>query len=188
MLVVILVDGRGSIYVNSIEFDFLGGGQPTGGVIALITPVGAVRQVAGDLAFPNGMVAPGPTCRPRWHHYGRRRGDLVLVGRHGQGLRTDPRGRRDHEPHRAGSGLLRVHAGRPRPPHVVHAGERAACARSRSTFRVSGGRDGAVRRVEARQVGQRLPVTASRSGSDGRIETPAAAMPCRTSVDAVVVR
>jgi sugar lactone lactonase YvrE len=52
----IVVDGRGNIYVNSIEFDFLGGGQPTGGVIALITPDGNVRKVAGDLAFPNGMV------------------------------------------------------------------------------------------------------------------------------------
>jgi sugar lactone lactonase YvrE len=52
----IVVDGRGNIYVNSIEFDFLGGGEPTGGVIALITPDGGVRQVAGDLAFPNGMV------------------------------------------------------------------------------------------------------------------------------------
>jgi sugar lactone lactonase YvrE len=52
----IVVDGRGNIYVNSIEFDFLGGGEPTGGVIALITPDGAVRRVAGDLAFPNGMV------------------------------------------------------------------------------------------------------------------------------------
>src|SRR3954454_779705 len=52
----IVVDGRGNIYVNSIEFDFLGGGAPTGGLIALITPDGTVRQVAGDLAFPNGMV------------------------------------------------------------------------------------------------------------------------------------
>jgi len=52
----IVVDGRGNIYVNSIEFDFLGGGEPTGGVIALITPDGDIRRVAGDLAFPNGMV------------------------------------------------------------------------------------------------------------------------------------
>jgi sugar lactone lactonase YvrE len=52
----IVVDGRGNIYVNSIEFDFLGGGEPTGGVIALISPDGSVRKVAGDLAFPNGMV------------------------------------------------------------------------------------------------------------------------------------
>jgi sugar lactone lactonase YvrE len=52
----IVVDGRSNIYVNSIEFDFLGGGEPTGGVIALIRPDGSVRRVAGDLAFPNGMV------------------------------------------------------------------------------------------------------------------------------------
>ena len=53
----ILVDGRGNIYVNSINFDFLGGGgEPTQGLIALVTPDGAVRQVAGDLHFPNGMV------------------------------------------------------------------------------------------------------------------------------------
>ena len=52
----IVVDRRGNIYVNSIEFDFLGGGEPTGGAVALITPDGAVRRVAGDLAFPNGMV------------------------------------------------------------------------------------------------------------------------------------
>jgi sugar lactone lactonase YvrE len=52
----VVVDGRGNIYVNSIEFDFLGGGEPTGGNIALITPDGSVRQAAGDLAFPNGMA------------------------------------------------------------------------------------------------------------------------------------
>jgi sugar lactone lactonase YvrE len=52
----IVVDGGANIYINSIEFDFLGGGEPTGGVIALITPDGTVHQVAGDLAFPNGMV------------------------------------------------------------------------------------------------------------------------------------
>lgn len=52
----IVVDGRGRIYVNSVEFDFAGGGEPTGGVIALVTPDGSVRPVAGDLAFPNGMA------------------------------------------------------------------------------------------------------------------------------------
>jgi len=52
----IVVDGRGNVFVNSIEFDFLGGGEPTGGLIALIAPDGSVRQVAGGLAFPNGMV------------------------------------------------------------------------------------------------------------------------------------
>jgi sugar lactone lactonase YvrE len=51
----IVVDGRGNIYVNGrCEFD-VSGGSPQG-VIALVTPDGSVRQVAGGIAFPNGMV------------------------------------------------------------------------------------------------------------------------------------
>src|SRR6266700_134744 len=52
----IVVDGRGNIYLNSIRFGFLAGQPPTSGIIALVTPDGTARQVAGDLAFPNGMV------------------------------------------------------------------------------------------------------------------------------------
>jgi sugar lactone lactonase YvrE len=52
----IVVDGRGNIYLNGIGFDFLGGKSPTPGIIALVTPDGSARAVAGDLAFPNGMV------------------------------------------------------------------------------------------------------------------------------------
>ena len=52
----IVVDGRGNIYVNSIEFDFLAGDEPRPGIIALIAPDGSARQVADGLAFPNGMV------------------------------------------------------------------------------------------------------------------------------------
>ena len=52
----IVVDGRSNIYVNGFGFDFLGGEQPSPGIIALVTPDGSARQVAGDLAFPNGMV------------------------------------------------------------------------------------------------------------------------------------
>ncbi len=52
----IVVDGRGNIYLNSINFGFLEGSQPKSGIIALVTPNGTARQVAGDLAFPNGMV------------------------------------------------------------------------------------------------------------------------------------
>jgi sugar lactone lactonase YvrE len=57
----ITVDGRGNVYVNSINFDFadfeavLTSGQAPG-KIALITPQGEVREVASDIAFPNGMV------------------------------------------------------------------------------------------------------------------------------------
>jgi sugar lactone lactonase YvrE len=55
------VDGRGNVYVNTINFDFadfgavLASGQALG-KIALITPDGAVRKVASEIAFPNGMV------------------------------------------------------------------------------------------------------------------------------------
>ena len=52
----IVVDGRGNVYVTSIAFEFLAGQAPNGGMIALVTPDGRCRQVAGDLEFPNGMV------------------------------------------------------------------------------------------------------------------------------------
>jgi sugar lactone lactonase YvrE len=57
----ITVDGRGNVYLNSINFDFadftsvLSSGEAPG-KIALVTPDGEVRQVAGEIAFPNGMV------------------------------------------------------------------------------------------------------------------------------------
>jgi sugar lactone lactonase YvrE len=57
----ITVDGRGNVYVDSLNFDFANfnevmaqGGAP--GKIALITPDGTAREVADGLAFPNGMV------------------------------------------------------------------------------------------------------------------------------------
>jgi sugar lactone lactonase YvrE len=57
----ITVDGRGDIYVNTINFDFAdfndivaSGKAP--GKIAVVTPDGEAREVADDLAFPNGMV------------------------------------------------------------------------------------------------------------------------------------
>ncbi len=51
----VVVDGRGNIYINNIGFDFPGG-DVAPGLIALVTPDGAVRQVADGVAFPNGMV------------------------------------------------------------------------------------------------------------------------------------
>ena len=57
----ITVDGRGNVYINTINFDFAefntvltSGSAP--GKIALVTPDGAAREVANELAFPNGMV------------------------------------------------------------------------------------------------------------------------------------
>jgi sugar lactone lactonase YvrE len=55
----IAVDARGNAYVNSIGFDFPGG-EFRPGVVALVTPDGTATRVAGDVAFPNGMlVTPG---------------------------------------------------------------------------------------------------------------------------------
>ena len=50
-----VVDGRGTSYVGNIGFDFPGG-EFAPGILALVTPDGAARQVADGLAFPNGMV------------------------------------------------------------------------------------------------------------------------------------
>lgn len=52
----LVVDGRGNVYVTTIAFGFLAGRPPEAGMIALVTPDGTARRVAGDLAFPNGMV------------------------------------------------------------------------------------------------------------------------------------
>jgi sugar lactone lactonase YvrE len=57
----ITVDGRGNVYVNTINFDFaefnevLTSGKAPG-KIALVTRDGKAREVANELAFPNGMV------------------------------------------------------------------------------------------------------------------------------------
>jgi sugar lactone lactonase YvrE len=51
----VVVDDRGNAYVNSIGFDFPGGDFAPG-IVVLVTPEGSVAQVAGDLAFPNGMA------------------------------------------------------------------------------------------------------------------------------------
>jgi sugar lactone lactonase YvrE len=51
----IVVDGRGNVYVNGgVDFDPGQGVAP--GFIALVTPDGAVRRVADEIAFPNGMA------------------------------------------------------------------------------------------------------------------------------------
>ena len=51
----IVVDGRGNAYVNNTGFDFPSGTFATGSIVC-VTPDGAARQVADDVAFPNGMV------------------------------------------------------------------------------------------------------------------------------------
>ncbi|MBO3748852.1 SMP-30/gluconolactonase/LRE family protein [Streptosporangiaceae bacterium NEAU-GS5] len=54
-----VVDGRGNAYIGNIGFDFPYG-EPTTGIIALVTPDGRVRQVADGISFANGVaVTPG---------------------------------------------------------------------------------------------------------------------------------
>jgi sugar lactone lactonase YvrE len=55
----IVVDGRGNAYVNSVGFDMAAGEDPRPGHVVLATADGAVRRVAEDLAFPNGMAVTG---------------------------------------------------------------------------------------------------------------------------------
>ncbi|GAA5001304.1 SMP-30/gluconolactonase/LRE family protein [Actinopolymorpha pittospori] len=51
----IVVDDHGNAYVNCIGFDFPGGDFAPG-LVVCVTPEGDVRQVADELAFPNGMA------------------------------------------------------------------------------------------------------------------------------------
>jgi sugar lactone lactonase YvrE len=51
----IVVDGRGNAYVGNTGFDFPGG-EFAPGILALVTPDGAARQVADGVAFPNGVA------------------------------------------------------------------------------------------------------------------------------------
>ncbi|HEY6412537.1 MAG TPA: SMP-30/gluconolactonase/LRE family protein [Edaphobacter sp.] len=52
----IVVDRRGNAYINGGGFDLMAGAKFAPGVIALVTPNGAARQVADGIAFPNGML------------------------------------------------------------------------------------------------------------------------------------
>jgi sugar lactone lactonase YvrE len=52
----IVVDAGGNAYVNGADFAFVAGAPPKPGYIKLVTPDGRLRQVAGDIQFPNGMV------------------------------------------------------------------------------------------------------------------------------------
>jgi sugar lactone lactonase YvrE len=54
----IVVDARGNAYVNGADFEGFSaaGTVPKPGYIKLLGPDGQLRQVAGDIQFPNGMV------------------------------------------------------------------------------------------------------------------------------------
>lgn len=52
----IVADGRGNVYVNAIGFDMMSEEEFKPGFVALVTADASVRQVADDIAFPNGMA------------------------------------------------------------------------------------------------------------------------------------
>ena len=52
----IVADGRGNAYVNRAGFDPMAGEEFRPGSVFLAAPDGTVREVAGDVAFPNGMA------------------------------------------------------------------------------------------------------------------------------------
>jgi sugar lactone lactonase YvrE len=55
----IVADGRGNAYVNRPGFNPMTGEAFKPGFVFLAGPDGSVRQVADDLAFPNGMAVTG---------------------------------------------------------------------------------------------------------------------------------
>ena len=69
----IVIDGRGNAYVNGGGFDLSAGEEFRPGTVALLTPDGVLRQVADDVAFPNGMaVTPDNSTLIVAESYGRR--------------------------------------------------------------------------------------------------------------------
>ncbi len=52
----LVVDASGRVYIDGADFDFAGGAAPEPGWIRLVAGDGSVRDVAGDIEFPNGMV------------------------------------------------------------------------------------------------------------------------------------
>jgi sugar lactone lactonase YvrE len=52
----IVVDGRGNVYVNGAGFNPMAGEEFRPGSVHLVAADGTVRQVADDIAFPNGMA------------------------------------------------------------------------------------------------------------------------------------
>jgi sugar lactone lactonase YvrE len=52
----IVADGRGNIYVNRADFNPMAGEAFQPGFVCHVAADGTVREVAGDIAFPNGMA------------------------------------------------------------------------------------------------------------------------------------
>ncbi len=70
----IVVDGRGNAYVNSVGYDPTSPAEVRPGAVHLVTPDGTVREVAGGIAFPNGMAVTPDN------------GTLIVADSHGHAL------------------------------------------------------------------------------------------------------
>ena len=69
----VVVDGRGNTFVNEIGFDMKAGAPPAAGTVAVVRSDGAMREVADDLWFPNGMaITPDDTTLIVAESYGNR--------------------------------------------------------------------------------------------------------------------
>ena len=58
----IVVDGRGNAYVNRAGFNPAAGEEFRPGFVFLVTADVSVREVADDIAFPNGMAVTADNC------------------------------------------------------------------------------------------------------------------------------
>jgi sugar lactone lactonase YvrE len=52
----IVADGRGNVYINRVGFDMMSGEEFKPGFVAVVRVDGSVRDVADDIALPNGMA------------------------------------------------------------------------------------------------------------------------------------
>jgi SMP-30/Gluconolactonase/LRE-like region len=105
----IVVDGRGHVYLNNQGFDFPGA-EFAPGTIALLTPDGGARQVAGGIAFPNGMAITPDNAT------------LIVAESYGQQLTAFDIAADGSLARRR----LLLRPGWPRPDHPVHRGHRMA--------------------------------------------------------------
>jgi sugar lactone lactonase YvrE len=69
----IVTDSRGNTFLDAVGFDLMAGEAPRPGLVAVVTPDGTAREVAGDVQFPNGMaVTPDGSTLIVAESYGRR--------------------------------------------------------------------------------------------------------------------
>jgi sugar lactone lactonase YvrE len=116
----IVADGRGNVYVNRAGFNPMAGEAFRPGSVFHVAADGSVRQVADDIAFPNGMAVTADNA-PGWHL--RRRAERGLVCRRARQA-VHARRRRRHGAAKRGTGpwRLRLRPRRAGQDNAVHRG------------------------------------------------------------------